>query len=292
MRWSMKRRRRLHFYHYDKDEYQPPLIVISAGLALWTTEEYLSRDNYPSFAINYVQRGDAIFEQNGKRYEIYPGDVFFCRENCSQRIKVGNAGYLVKRYVELGGTLLSTMLSVVGLSDCDYMKPPTDWSAKRIRRFFTAIYEGMRLKPFDFKEETSADAYRLLVELSKQSMPNYPPALRNCISYIKRNMQQDISLGDICNENALSTTHCNRLFKKYTNKSPIAFLQHRRMEFAGNLLRNSALLVKEIAFMSGYEDPFYFSTQFKKHFGVSPSNYRKELSESSEDETRNDFQEG
>ena len=61
--------------------------------------------------------------------------------------------------------------------------------------------------------------------------------------------------------------------KAYTGKSPQDFIKVIRMERAAALLR-SGKSVSEVADLTGFDNPKYFSTVFKKYFGVSPSKYR------------------
>jgi AraC-like DNA-binding protein len=60
--------------------------------------------------------------------------------------------------------------------------------------------------------------------------------------------------------------------KTYTGKSPQDFIRIIRLERAAALLRNGSS-VMDAATLTGFENPKYFSTVFKKYFGVSPSKY-------------------
>jgi YesN/AraC family two-component response regulator len=53
------------------------------------------------------------------------------------------------------------------------------------------------------------------------------------------------------------------------------YLIHLRIQKACQLLDNTTLQVKEIAAVSGFDDPYYFSRIFKKVMGRSPVDYRK-----------------
>lgn len=59
--------------------------------------------------------------------------------------------------------------------------------------------------------------------------------------------------------------------------TPAQYIQSLRMTNAQYLLEQSANNVSEIANIVGYDNPLYFSRLFKKHFGVSPAQYRKQL---------------
>ncbi|MCD8312905.1 MAG: response regulator, partial [Bacteroidales bacterium] len=63
--------------------------------------------------------------------------------------------------------------------------------------------------------------------------------------------------------------------KGLTGKSPVELIQEFRMEKATYYLKLGQLSVSEISYKVGFSDPGYFSRTFKKHFGVSPSDYIK-----------------
>ena len=60
-----------------------------------------------------------------------------------------------------------------------------------------------------------------------------------------------------------------------TGSTPIEFIRILRLKRAANLLSKSQLNVSEVAYQVGFNDPKYFSIQFKKEFEVLPSKYRK-----------------
>ena len=69
--------------------------------------------------------------------------------------------------------------------------------------------------------------------------------------------------------------HFRRMFKSKTGDTPILYQQKMRVNYSAELLKNSTLSIKNIAKMSGFDDPYYFSRVFKKLLGVSPNYYRE-----------------
>ena len=76
---------------------------------------------------------------------------------------------------------------------------------------------------------------------------------------------------------AMSRPVLFRKFKAITGESPQNYINQIRMRKAVELLQQRKLNINEVAYESGFTDPKYFSTAFKKHFGKTPSEYLKEI---------------
>ena len=78
---------------------------------------------------------------------------------------------------------------------------------------------------------------------------------------------------DLCREVAMSRTAFYNKLKAVTGKAPNDFIRIFRLERAAELLSSGAVSVTEAADRVGFSDPKYFSSCFRRHFGVSPSKY-------------------
>ena len=83
----------------------------------------------------------------------------------------------------------------------------------------------------------------------------------------------EFTIDQLCREMAMSRTLFYVKLKSYTGKSPQDFIRVIRLERASALLR-SGRSVTDAATLAGFDNPKYFSTVFKKYFGVSPSKYQ------------------
>jgi len=72
----------------------------------------------------------------------------------------------------------------------------------------------------------------------------------------------------------VSSARLRQLFKKNTGRSPMQYLKDLRMLQAEYLLRRTFLSIKEITFRSGSRDVSHFVRDFKKQYGVTPSEFR------------------
>ncbi len=94
------------------------------------------------------------------------------------------------------------------------------------------------------------------------------------IIYIQNNYNKDITVEELCSMCNISKYNFMRKFKAVTGSPVHKFIIDYRMMQAKKLLSNSELNVKEIALQVGFEDNMYFSRAFKKHFGMSPTEYK------------------
>ena len=69
-----------------------------------------------------------------------------------------------------------------------------------------------------------------------------------------------------------------KMFREYTGFSPGQYIAEMKMNRAKEMLQSTEMSVKEIALSLGYEDYDYFTTAFKRHTGMRPSEYRESWS--------------
>lgn len=85
----------------------------------------------------------------------------------------------------------------------------------------------------------------------------------------------ELSVDILCNHLNVSATYFSTIFKRETGMSFINYLTEVRLEKALQLLKTTDEKTYNISTIVGYMEPNYFSYVFKKQYGVSPSNYRK-----------------
>lgn len=98
------------------------------------------------------------------------------------------------------------------------------------------------------------------------------------MDYIEKNyMSVDISLNKVCEYLCVSTSYFSVIFKNATGETFIEALTRVRMKKAKELLESTNMKNYEIAIAVGYQDPHYFSSTFKKHVFMTPTEYAKQL---------------
>jgi AraC family transcriptional regulator, arabinose operon regulatory protein len=93
-------------------------------------------------------------------------------------------------------------------------------------------------------------------------------------NFIKEHPSEWYSVADLANRAQLSERYFASKFKHYMGKSVQEYEIQSRVERAEFLLHYSGMTVSEVAHALGYKDIYFFSKQFKKHYGQSPSSIR------------------
>lgn len=102
-------------------------------------------------------------------------------------------------------------------------------------------------------------------------------------NYIRENYNQELHMEDLEKRYFMTKEHLSKLFKNSFGSTPYDFLIQCRMEKAQDLLTDPNRSIVSVADKLGYSNVNYFSKAFRKYYGVSPSGYRKRLSEKRED---------
>ena len=85
---------------------------------------------------------------------------------------------------------------------------------------------------------------------------------------------EDFSVESFSSRMAMSSSMLYRKMKALTGLSPNRFIVDVRLKRAAQLLESQAYTISEVAYKVGFSDMHYFSTCFKRMFGMTPSEYK------------------
>jgi len=101
--------------------------------------------------------------------------------------------------------------------------------------------------------------------------------IADVITYIEEHYRDKITLEMIADHVNFSENYLCRVFREQTGTSLINYINNVRMNKAADLIMKGHTYIKEIASLVGISDQFYFSRMFKKHFGVTPTDYKAHI---------------
>jgi|GEM_PF-724246 len=109
-----------------------------------------------------------------------------------------------------------------------------------------------------------------------QLLPRLLPALE----LIEQQLDNpSLAIGNLAQKVGVSEVYLRRLFRAVTGLGPAAFIQRRRVERSGTLLRQTSTSIKQIAADTGFGDLTFFYHVFKCWTGITPAAYRKDIEE-------------
>ena len=99
--------------------------------------------------------------------------------------------------------------------------------------------------------------------------------LKRVVEAIEARLDHDWSIDEMAQEAGLSPGRFAHAFKDKLGVSPRAFVQHRRLTCAKRMLSLDTLSIAQVAAHCGFESQSWFTTCFKRAFGVSPGVNRR-----------------
>jgi AraC-like DNA-binding protein len=100
-------------------------------------------------------------------------------------------------------------------------------------------------------------------------------SIEKLLEYLNKNFHKPIRIKEMAEHLCCSEGHLQRTFKQFTGKTPLEYLKHIRMNNALRFIQESTISIHDIAFLIGFNDPLYFSRQFKKFWKRPPSAFRE-----------------
>lgn len=101
-------------------------------------------------------------------------------------------------------------------------------------------------------------------------------AAQTAVEYLSTNYPNQIKVSDVASVMGYDEFYSMKLFKRYCGWSIVDYLNGLRVTEARKLLLSTDKSVKEIALSVGFTSASYFNRQFKKDFGVTPVEYRRQ----------------
>ncbi|MBA3707885.1 MAG: helix-turn-helix transcriptional regulator, partial [Planctomycetes bacterium] len=108
--------------------------------------------------------------------------------------------------------------------------------------------------------------------------PRVNRGLDLALAFLERNLARDVLVAEVAAAANLSGDYFPRLFRRRFDVSPMQHLMHLRLQEARRLLAGDpALAIEAAARAVGFDQPGYFSRLFRRHFGVTPGEFRLRL---------------
>lgn len=132
-------------------------------------------------------------------------------------------------------------------------------------------YEMLALQWDQFYQDKSKLALNRKINLGDFTL------LEDIINYVEDNIDQAITLKSVETEFSISEKRIQLIFKSGYQSTFNAYLQNLRLKKAIELLKDPTNNITDVVYSVGLTNKSYFSKIFKEKFGISPSQFVKEL---------------
>ncbi len=112
--------------------------------------------------------------------------------------------------------------------------------------------------------------------MENEIQTDYKNRINRVFQYIDENLDSDLSLNTISEVAFFSPFHFHRIFKIITEETLNEYVTRRRVEKSASDLIHKNIGITEMSLKYGFNDNSSFTRTFKKFYGVSPTNFRKQ----------------
>jgi AraC-like DNA-binding protein len=215
--------------------------------------------------------------ENPRKVSLKPGDLLIAPKDASYRYKTTSPSkflwfhfmsdphwnHLLRHTVRIQRALYTDEIKMLALGHlAESVRHQVD------RHFFCEGYEGLLVAYWERELRTNQS----LDEFEKMQQ------LHSLWAKVKEDPSRDWTTKALSQLSGFSESTLHRLTWKIQHSTPQDMVRKARMERAAALLSRGALIQDAVANQVGYGNAFSFSRAFKKHFGISPKQFRRRLS--------------
>ena len=231
------------------------------------------------YQLHFTVSGSGIFRgqeiSSGKGFLVLPGEA--------QDMKVTSDGF-EQYWINFDGTDIRNILYDCGIPIKSHM---FDFSCKESgESLVTALFGNIFPKHFDGSTCLPQHSHTYLtgllyqlfsiIEREKSTASSLAEKYATTVcSYIRSHYAEPLSVDWLSAIVGLSPKYLIRIFKSVCGCTIFEYIAKIRLERAAVLLKATNKTISEIAVSSGYSDALYFSKVFSKHYGISPTGWRK-----------------
>lgn len=269
-----------YIYHLEQNQKIDSLLfnVQFTGYEEIGEKYHLLRGEFPSFMLTYTISGNSNIIYDGKYYKV-PKDTLMFIDCVKPHETWANPGGFKIIYVHIYNPMLGELCNYLNSLATPVIKMKNDQIG--FVRFLKQMHEDIKNNVFN-QLEYSKKIYNLLldlktfVELSVEKPFSSPDYINKLVEYISQNYQKKLSIEKCAKIVNISPNHLENMFCRYTGVPLAKYISNFRLKKSEYLLINTNKSIYQIARDVGLEDSQSLIRLYKKNFGITPLNFRKQ----------------
>lgn len=231
------------------------------------------------YQIVYITEGSGYFESESTgKIQLRAGDVFILFPGIWHCYAPQPSTGWTEAWIEVGGSGIELLVAKKLLSPDHCVKPLADNT-----RVVEAIHECLDLlkyQPRGFEGLAAAAALRVLAEISasKETAPSKNSRMEKAVRLARLALASELrstpGLESLARRLRISYSQLRREFRRATGMSLKEYHERLRLRAVTQSLSSGQLKLEALAEQFGYSSAFHLSKNFKKHLGLSPSEWR------------------
>lgn len=151
-------------------------------------------------------------------------------------------------------------------------------NASRMRELFCRMLACWQARETGYQYQCTAILYEILSHCRRQTgQRETQDRIQPSVDYLEQHWNQpEMTIGDLARQSFMSEVYFRKLFKARFGCSPLHYLMQLRIQKAAELIHTGYYTLKEVAALCGYRDYKYFSVEFRRLMGCTPSEYGNE----------------
>lgn len=222
------------------------------------------------YEIEYIAEGQTICCINGVEYPMSEGDMVFVTPSDVHQYKGDTPVRTIT--VHFNPESVTPSLALTG------RQPAVVGCTKSVRdEFQNLLCEYAKDDDMSFLMVRNILERLLMVVFRAdvgQSVEENRDELFSALAYINKNFNKRITQSDVCKVCGYSPSYFCRVFSKGMGMTFVEYLNKIRLESASRLLLSTDMTVVDICYECGFGTIRNFNREFKKLFGMSPTEYR------------------
>lgn len=253
-----------------------------------------------------VDRGEVEVTADSHHYTLKQGEIIFHKPNEFHGLKANGTvapnlvvasfqcnspamSFFEGKILTIGDIERNLLASIITESKHAFSSKLDDPYLEELKKA-PVYYPGAEQLILLYLEQLLIQLYRRYTTSFRQVPVTQSIKLKNdaelygrILSYLEDNLSSHLTIDQICHANLIGRSQLQKLFRERNNCGVIDFFSRMKINAAKQMIRNQTLNFTQIADQLGYTSIHYFSRQFKKTTGMSPSEYASSIKLLSED---------